>query len=260
MTEIVISGAMGRMGRAVLEAAAEDPDAAVVGLTEAPDHPAQGQDADFRGKPVRVGKDLPATGRAVLVDFSVPQAAVSHARTAAKMGWPVVIGTTGLGKDQQREIEAAARKVAVVRAANFSTGVTLLRSLAQRAAKALGGDADVEIVEIHHNRKRDAPSGTALALADAVRIGGPEPNLIHGRRGPGERMKGEIGVHAVRAGDIAGDHTVLFALAGERVELTHRAHGRAAFARGAVRAAHFAAKAAPGLYGMEQVLGLEESG
>lgn len=257
MTEIVISGALGRMGRAVLEAAGQDPEIQIAALVEAHGHPELGSFVDVRGRKMALTCCLPEKGKGVVVDFSSPAGAAERAEAGAAQGRPLVIGTTGLDPEQQGRIEKAARKVAVVQAANFSTGIAVLGSLVRRASGVLKNEADVEIIEIHHNRKKDAPSGTALALGKAA--GFPPDAHVFGRHGTAERKPGvaEVGVHAVRAGDVAGDHTVLFGLAGERLELTHRAHGRENFARGALRAAKFAVQAKPGLYGMEQVLGIE---
>jgi 4-hydroxy-tetrahydrodipicolinate reductase len=246
------------MGRAILEVASADPEVGVAGLIEAETR--AGGSVRFRDRVLAIATALPEVDRAVLVEFSVPEATVAHVREAVARGWPAVVGTTGLSAAHRAELERAARAIPVVLAANMSVGLNLLAALVRRASAALGESADVEIVEMHHNRKQDAPSGSALYLARSVNegLGRPaEAGLVHGRSGtPGTRPKGEIGIHALRGGDVIGDHTVVFALAGERLELTHRAHTREAFARGAVRAAKFAAGARPGLHGMEKVLGL----
>jgi 4-hydroxy-tetrahydrodipicolinate reductase len=170
----------------------------------------------------------------------------------------MVIGTTGLGDGHQKQIEQVARSVAIVQSTNYSVGVNVLWTLVLLAGRILGERADAEIVETHHAGKVDAPSGTALTTARMIAAGRrAAPALVHGRLGKSPRKPGEIGIHAVRGGDIAGDHTVLFALPGERLELTHRAHGRETFARGALLAARFAATARPGLHAMAEVLGLE---
>jgi len=257
-TEIIICGAAGRMGEAIIAAAAIDPGITVAGLVEARGHPKVGSSVEVGDARVLIRADLPRVERAVLVDFTAPEAAVEHLRKAVIFGYPAVIGTTGLSADQGREMEHASRKIPVVTSANMSAGVNLLLGLVREAARALGPAADIEIIEVHHNRKKDAPSGTALMLADAAADGRPRgAGLVHGRHGtPGPRTPGEIGIHAVRGGDVFGDHTVLFAMAGERLELTHRAHGRDAFARGALLAARFASTAKPGIYSMGHVLGL----
>ena len=263
MVEVIICGARGKMGRAILEAAAGFKDLKIAGLVEAPGHPDVGRSISVGGAALRVTSILPAVPRAVVIDFSSPQAAVARAREACERGFPLVVGTTGLTQGQVGKIAKAAKTIPVVRSSNMSLGVNVLWDLVYRAAKMLGSAADVEIIEAHHGGKKDAPSGTALSIADKVREArgeaGPQ-KLVHGREGLlGARPRGEIGIHAVRGGDIAGDHTVLFAMQGERLELTHRAHGREALARGALRAALFAANAKAGLYGMNDVLGTGET-
>lgn len=180
----------------------------------------------------------------------------------AELGRPLVIGTTGLNATERAAIDAAAKAVPVVFAPNFSIGVNTLFWLARRAAAALGSGFDIEVVEMHHNQKKDAPSGTAARLAEILckaRGLDPERDLRHGREGlVGARAPGEIGVHALRGGDVVGDHTVHFAAAGERIEITHRASSRETFARGALRAARWALGRPAGLYSMEDVLGLRE--
>ena len=259
MTTIIISGAAGRMGRAILDAARADREIAVAGLCEA-GALATGT-VEFRGEFLTIQPALPRTTPAVVIEFTSPEATVEHVREAVGHGQAIVVGTTGLTPAQRGELDHAARRIAVVHSSNYSVGVNLLWRLAREAAAVLGDDADAEIIEVHHNLKKDAPSGTALSLAEAVNAGRGRPaghGLVHGREGlPGERPRGEVGMHALRGGDIAGDHTLMLAMGGERLELTHRAHSREAFARGALRAAKFAAAAKPGLYRMAQVLGLE---
>jgi 4-hydroxy-tetrahydrodipicolinate reductase len=262
MTEIVVGGALGRMGRAVLEAALRERDFAVVGLLEAPGHPALGEKVTVGDRKLVVSSELPGVPGAVIIEFTAPEASVERAREAATGRNPLVIGTTGFTPEQLRGLEHVARKIPVVLSANMSVGVNILWDLVRKAVRAAGGEADVEIIEVHHNRKKDAPSGTALAIADAVaeaRGRKPRRDLRHGREGVSAlRRAGEVGVHAVRAGDVVGDHTVMIALPGERLELVHRAHGRDVFAAGALRAARFAAKAQPGFYRMADVLGIEK--
>lgn len=265
MIDIIVCGAAGRMGHAIIAAASEDPDVNIIGLVEAAGHAALQQPVRIGGTEMKIRDQLPRTGKAVVIEFTVPAATAEHLREAVISRYPMVIGTTGLTDMQMQEVTHAARKIAIVQAANMSTGVNVLMQLVREAVRALGEDADIEIIETHHNKKKDAPSGTALAIADAVaetrgRVHAGVQNLAHGRRGnQAARKPGEVGIHAVRGGDIAGDHTVLFALAGERLELTHRAHGREALARGALRAAKFSASAPHGLYTMNDVLGLPSS-
>jgi 4-hydroxy-tetrahydrodipicolinate reductase len=260
MTSIIVCGACGRMGRAILEAAAADPAVDVLGLVDLPAH--AGETLPFRSRAIRVQPGLPREPKAVVIDFSSPEATVALVHEAAVHGHAMVIGTTGLESAHLKEIAHAARRVAIVRSANMSLGMNVLLALVRRASRVLGDDADVEILEAHHNGKKDAPSGSAIQLAEAVNEARGHPageGWVHGRQGmPGPRPRGEVGIHAVRGGDIVGDHSVLFALRGERLELVHRAHSREAFARGAMVAAKFAAGAKPGLYRMSQVLGLEE--
>lgn len=258
VTDLIICGACGRMGNALVEAARNESEMRVVGLVEAPGHPRLGERVEVSGGSVQVTASAPAAPGAVVIDFTVPDATVEHAREAARSGQPMVIGTTGMTEAHQREIDGAARSVPVVQSSNFSIGMNVLWTLVLLAARSLGERADAEIVEAHHAGKVDAPSGTALTTARMIAAArGGAGHQVHGRTGRAPRRAGEIGIHAIRGGDIAGDLTVLFALPGERVELTHRAHGREIYARGALRAARFAAAAKPGLHSMAEVLGLE---
>ncbi len=245
------------MGLAVIDAISEDSEITVSGLVEASGHPGLGRIFRFRERDVVVSPQLPRAPGAVVVEFSTPEATLAHARDAVVHSYPLVIGTTGLSEKEQLAVEHAARKVAVVQSANFSAGICLLNSLVASTIGILGADADIEIVEAHHNRKKDSPSGTALSLANTIREARKgSGETVHGRRGEAPRSRGEIGIHSIRGGDITGDHTVLFAMAGERLELTHRAQSRMTFARGALRAAKFAKSAGPGLYSFACVLGL----
>lgn len=196
----------------------------------------------------------------VVIDFTSAEAVMANARAAAAAGKAVVIGTTGLSDAQKAELAGLAKQVPVVFAPNMSVGVNLLFKLAGEVAAVLGLDYNVEITEIHHNQKKDSPSGTAVRLAERVAEGldlNYAQHVKHGREGMvGARPKDEIGMHAIRGGDVVGEHTVSFIGQGERVELTHKAHSRDNFARGALRAAQFAVNAQPGLYDMQDVLGL----
>jgi 4-hydroxy-tetrahydrodipicolinate reductase len=240
---ILLHGARGRMGQAVAAAAAE------LGLRIA--------------AAVDAGDD-PAAGLAacdVIVDFSVPTATAALLELAVARRKPVVIGTTGHPAEEKARLLALAAKVPCVWTGNFSVGVNLLFSLTQRAARILGADYDAEVIEMHHRFKQDAPSGTAARLLEIIL---QERHLTaaalrHGRQGlTGERSPGEVGIHAVRGGDVVGDHTVIFAGLGERVELVHKASDRAIFARGALRAAQWVVAQRPGVYDMQDVLGLKE--
>ena len=195
----------------------------------------------------------------VLVDFSTPAGALARLAQCSGKECNVLIGTTGFTELQRQAIREASTQRAVLVASNTSTGVNVVFKLAELAAQALGADYDVEIVEAHHRHKKDAPSGTAMTLAERVaRAKGLDARALrHGREGMvGERGQGEIGIHAVRGGDIVGDHTVLFATEGERIEIVHRAHTRDTFARGALRAARFLAGREPGMYAFSDVIGL----
>jgi 4-hydroxy-tetrahydrodipicolinate reductase len=260
--DVALSGAAGAMGRQVVRLVAASEDCELVAAVERADHPDLGQDAGELAGAGALGVPLSAelTGEGdVLIDFSAPEAACAGACACAARGMAVVIGTTGLSPEQRRRIEEeAAARVPVLIAPNMSVGVNLLFALAEEVASALGPGYDVEIVEAHHRRKVDAPSGTAMELLRRVcRATGreAESDARHGRRGAtGPREAREVGVHAVRGGDIVGDHTVLFAGQGERLELTHRATSREVFARGALRAARFLVEQAPGLYSMQDML------
>lgn len=242
---IALVGARGRMGQAILACARRAPEqfrvAASIG---------------------RAGADVAAAARGsdAVVDFSLPAATAGVLAAATAHGLPLVLGTTGHDAEQRAAITRAAAEVPVVFAANFSVGVNTLFWLTRRAAEILGPDFDLEILEMHHRHKRDAPSGTARRLTEIlaeVRALDHEAGARHGRAGlVGERTAAEIGVHAVRGGDVVGEHTVFFAAVGERLELTHRAGSRETFALGALRAASWLVGKPPGLYDMEDVLGL----
>jgi 4-hydroxy-tetrahydrodipicolinate reductase len=268
MIRIVVSGAAGRMGRRLLELVQGDPATTLVAALEAASHPALGQPvaalaADVpagKGSDVRVSGELPPGLAAdVVIDFSVPEQSVKVAALCAERGWRVVVGTTGLDAAQKAQIDAAASRVAVLTAPNFSLGMNVLFQLVAEAARRLPG-YDIEIVESHHRFKKDAPSGSALRLAERA-AGATGRDLsktaVYGRHGlPGERTAPEIGIHALRRGDVVGEHTVTFTTLGETLELTHRAHSRDAFALGAVHAAKWLAGKPAGKYTFEQVLGI----
>jgi 4-hydroxy-tetrahydrodipicolinate reductase len=261
-----IVGAAGRMGRMLVAEVARTPGLVVVAASEAPGSPALGQDAgtlaglDALGVAVTADASALVERSDVVLDFTVPAASERLAALIAARGTAWVVGTTGLSPAQEAAIAAAAKKAAVVRAANFSLGVNLLLGLVERAARALDPAWDIEIVEMHHRHKVDAPSGTALALGHAAAKGRDvklDAVAERGRDGvTGARKGGAIGFAALRGGDVAGEHTVVFAAEGERVELGHKATTRAIFARGAVRAALWTKGRAPGLYAMTDVLGL----
>jgi 4-hydroxy-tetrahydrodipicolinate reductase len=264
--KLCIAGAGGRMGQRLLSLAAADDAFIIAGAFERPDHPSVGQDLSAgvgAKEPVIVSDDAAGciADCDVLLDFTVPEATLANLQTAVEAKKAVVIGTTGFTDDQRTRLHDLAARIPAVVASNMSLGVNLLFALADDAARILGPDFDIEIVEAHHRLKKDAPSGTARTLAEilAERRGlDINKDVRHGREGiVGERSTDEIGVHSVRGGDIVGDHTVTFAGLGERIELTHRAHSRDTFARGALRAAKFVVKQKPGIYSMQQVLGLK---
>ena len=264
MNNLVICGAAGRMGKRIIACALEEAGWKIAGAVEKPGHPWLGRDSGEIAGAGKTGACLGSSladviaGADVIVDFSSPETGVGNAVVAGQAGKPMVIGTTGLSPEQERAIRESLKKVAVVLAPNMSIGVNLLFELVGRAAAALGEDYDVEIVEAHHRFKKDAPSGTAVRIGKIVaEIRGQkwEAAAVHGRAGiVGERKRGQIGVHAVRAGDIVGEHTVIFSSLGERLELTHRAHSRDTFARGALLAARFVLQSPPGFYTMADVL------
>jgi 4-hydroxy-tetrahydrodipicolinate reductase len=263
--KIGIVGAAGRMGRALVRAVCEAKGCRVVGATERAGNAALGQDAGTLAGLDALGVALTADTAALfkaadaVLDFTAPEATLAHAALAAKHGVILVTGTTGLKPAEQAKIVAAAKKVALVQAPNFSVGVNLAMALVEQTARILDDDFDIEIVEMHHRHKVDAPSGTALGLGRAAAAGRGirlEKMTESGRDGiTGARKKGAIGFAALRGGDVVGDHTVIFAGAAERVEITHKAGGREIFARGAVRAALWAKARKPGLYSMQDVLG-----
>lgn len=269
MTAMAILGAGGRMGRALVRCAQATADAAVCAAIDRPDHDAIGGDAgvvaglDPIGVPV--GDDPKQLGASdVVIDFTFHSAVPDHVRAARDVGKGFVLGTTGLSDAEADVVHAAASDIPVVWAPNMSLGMNLLFAMVRQAAATLDQAYDIEIVEAHHRHKQDAPSGTALGLAEQA-AGGREVDLgtvaDYGRRGmTGERVPGRIGIHAIRGGDIVGDHTVIFATDGERLELTHRAGSRDIFAAGAVRAALWAAGKPAGLYNMQDVLELAPTG
>jgi len=263
---IGLTGAGGRMGRMIAGLAATLPGIAIAGATEAKGSPHLGADlgtlAGLPANGVIVADDSAAMFAAVdaVIDFTAPAATAAHAALAAAQGCALVAGTTGLDPAQRAVLEAAAKDVPIVWASNMSAGVNLLFSLVEQVARALRDDYDIEIVEMHHRHKVDAPSGTAITLGEAAARGrGVDLAAVsdRGRDGiTGARVRGHIGFAALRGGDVVGDHTVVFAGGGERIELTHKAASREVFARGALRAAIWTQGRAPGLYSMKDVLGL----
>ncbi len=244
MTKIIITGSKGRMGQALTSCATRIPELEVVGTVDQ-------------------GDDLAAISSKadVVIDFSFHNATLGVAEVCAKNKKAIVIGTTGHSAEEKARIVALKTQIPMVIATNFSTGVNTLFWLTRKAAEVLGPAFDLEVVEMHHRLKKDAPSGTATTLLEIlgdVRKFQLEEALRHGRKGiVGERTHNEIGIHAIRGGDVVGDHTVIFANNGERVELTHKASSRETFANGALRAAQWLVQQKPGLYDMQDVLGLK---
>jgi 4-hydroxy-tetrahydrodipicolinate reductase len=267
MLRIALFGATGRMGRAILPLVAADPDLVLSGALAPAGNPAIGRDAGVLAGLAPLGLAVTdelgraLAGAQVAIDFTLPAASVVHARACAESGCPLVMGTTGHDADARREIDKVAALVPVVLAPNMSLGVNLLLRLAELTAQALPAQYDAEIFEAHHRDKLDAPSGTALALGEAVaraRQTTLADSAVHSRVGAiGARPAGAIGFSVLRAGEIVGEHKLVFAGPGERIELAHYAQDRSGFARGALAAARWLAVGRrPGLYGMTDVLGL----
>ncbi len=265
---IAVSGAAGRMGKRIITLCHEHPDVEVSGALEAAGHPDLGRDA---GECAGIGTlNVPIVDSVtemlkdadVLIDFSSPEASIANVKAAAETGKAIVVGTTGFSEEQRDIITKAGSNTRCLIAPNMSMGVNLLFKLVDSVSRALGDGYDIEIVEAHHRMKKDSPSGTANKLAEiiAAALGRDLGTVgVHGRQGlVGERKPDEIGIMAVRGGDIVGDHTVMFITNGERIELTHRAHSRNAFAKGAVQAALWLVSQSNGLYDMHDVLGLKE--
>jgi 4-hydroxy-tetrahydrodipicolinate reductase len=263
---VAIAGATGRMGRTLLEGVFASPHLALGAALEQPGHALLGRDAgDWMGHAsgVVLGADVGAAlkGCQVLIDFTRPQATLNHLQHCVASGCAVVIGTTGFSAEERQTIAQAAQKIPVVMAPNMSMGVNVTLALLDLAARVLQPGFDIEIIEAHHRHKVDAPSGTALAMGEVVanaRGVKLKEVALYGREGiTGERNANTIGFATVRGGDVVGDHTVAFLGTGERVEITHKASSRATFAQGALKAAQFLAGQKPGLYDMQDVLGLK---
>ncbi|MGD9787268.1 MAG: 4-hydroxy-tetrahydrodipicolinate reductase [Sulfuricellaceae bacterium] len=265
MLNIAIAGCSGRMGRALLEGVAQASDMRLGAALERAGSPLLGKDAgELIGSPngVIVTDDIPSAlqGCHALIDFTRPEGTLEHMRHCRNHGVSLVIGTTGFSPEQKLAIQDASRDIGIVFAPNMSVGVNLVLKLLQQAAQVLNEGYDIEIVEAHHRHKVDSPSGTALRMGEVIAdtLGRSlEECAVYGREGvTGERNPSTIGFATVRGGDIVGDHTVMFAGIGERVEISHKASSRATFAQGALRAARFLAEREHGLYDMQDVLGL----
>ncbi|MDO8419905.1 MAG: 4-hydroxy-tetrahydrodipicolinate reductase [Rubrivivax sp.] len=262
---IAIAGATGRMGHMLIEAVLGSDDCSLAGALDIAESPALGQDAGaFLGRStgVAVTANLhEGLARAdVLIDFTRPEGTLAHLAVCRELGVRAVVGTTGFTPDQKRQIAAYAERIGIVLAPNMSVGVNVMLRLLDMAARSLDEGYDIEVIEAHHRHKVDAPSGTALAMGEVLAAARGIDLATHGvltRHGhTGERPAGAIGFATVRGGDIVGDHTVLFAGTGERIEITHRMSSRANYAAGSLRAARFLANQERGLFGMAQVLGL----
>ncbi|MEW5742442.1 MAG: 4-hydroxy-tetrahydrodipicolinate reductase [Myxococcota bacterium] len=262
-TRVVVTGVSGRMGSLLVRLVRDADDLTLTGGTDKPGSAAIGLDV---GLAAHLGAlevetvdslDKALASADVVIDFTTPEASVAHARACAAAKVPLVVGSTGFSADAKAEMAAAARQVPVVMSPNMSVGVNLVIETARELARRLGDDFDIEVVETHHRMKKDAPSGTALRLAEELAAGvGRSTDVIRTSRvgQVGERPRREIGVQALRGGDVVGEHTVFFFGDGERVELTHRATSREQFGRGALRAARWVVGQPPGLYDMTHVL------
>lgn len=268
MLKIIVAGAAGRMGKRIIAMVAENTSTELAAAFERPGHDTIGQDAGLVAGIGQLGVIVAGSLSEVidkgdvLIDFTTPDATLANLKLASEKGLPIVIGTTGITGDSLKEAKDLARKTRCVMSPNMSVGVNVMFKIAKQIARILGSEYDVEILEAHHRFKKDAPSGTAMRLARIVaeaRGSDLEEVGVYHRKGfIGQRTSEEIGIQSVRAGDIVGDHTVLFGGIGERLELIHRAHSRDNFARGAVRAALWVVNQPPGLYDMQDVLGLKE--
>jgi 4-hydroxy-tetrahydrodipicolinate reductase len=267
MLRIAVAGVAGRMGSRIAQLVAEAEDLELAGVFERPDHPLVGKDVREAAGGAAAGRAIASSigevleGCDVVIDFTSARSSLENLEAAAAAGRPMVIGSTGFSRDDLSRAAALAARIPCVLAPNMSVGVNVLFKVVADAARLLGTDFDVEIVETHHRFKKDAPSGTALKLAQVIAEAlnrDLEAAGVFSRHGMiGERPKDAIGVQTLRGGDIVGEHTVLFAGMGERIEITHRAHSRDNFARGALQAARWVAAQPPGLYDMQHVLGIK---
>jgi 4-hydroxy-tetrahydrodipicolinate reductase len=264
--EIALLGVSGRMGQALLACIAEAPDLRLSGAMDSPESRWLNQDAGALAGPAAAGilitsaPGVAIRGAQAAIEFAFSAATPDVVQACVAACCPLVIGTTGHSSEQREKIDAGAKSIPIVMAPNFSLGINLLFKLTELAGKTLGKDYDIEIFEAHHRNKKDAPSGTALGIGRAAakgRGGSLEADAVYDRHGTsGVRTRGAIGFSVLRGGDIVGDHTITFAGPGERLELTHKSHDRVGFARGALHAARWVIGKKPGLYSMQDVLGL----
>lgn len=266
---IAIAGATGRMGRMLIQAVTQAADTRLSGALDIPGNPQLGADAAaFLGQPagVLITSDMKVglQHAQVLIDFTRPEGSMQHLAVCRQLGVQMVIGTTGFSDAQKAEINAASRDIGIVMAPNMSVGVNVTLKLLQMAAKALSDGYDIEIIEAHHKHKVDAPSGTALKMGEVIADAQGrqlKDCAVYERYGhTGERVAGSIGFSTIRGGDIVGDHTVMFATDGERIEITHKSASRSTYAQGSLRAVRFLAQQRSGLFDMFDVLGLNQSG
>ena len=264
MIHVVVNGACGRMGRLITQGVAQQEDMTLVGAIEYPAHPEIGNDvgvvAGIGEVDIAISSDISEViaNADVVIEFSTPDASLQHLGQVVNADKAMVLATTGFNADELTEVHELASKIRCVMAPNMSLGVNVMIQALELIAKALGDDYDIEIIEAHHNHKADSPSGTALRLAETVAdaVGRDLDEVgVYGRHGIiGPRPKKQIGVHAIRGGDIAGDHTVMFATEGETLSVVHRAHSPEAFAKGAIRAARWVVNAPRGLHDVSEVL------
>jgi len=262
---VAITGCCGRMGRRIASLAERDEDFRITAAVEAKRHPDVGKNLydviGIEGEGPEIITNLADVAGEVdvIIDFTTPTATVSNLGIARSAKVPIVVGTTGITDEEQKVVKSVSGSVPVLISSNMSLGINVLLRVIGDVANALGENYDIEIIEAHHNKKKDAPSGTAKSLAEAIaeakgkRL---QDIALYGREGNvGARKKGELGIHAIRGGDIVGDHTVIYAGANERIEITHRAHSRDVLAQGALYAAKFLMDRSPGLYSMQDVIG-----
>ncbi len=267
MTKIAVTGAAGRMGGRIITLATESDQLQVAGAVEMAGHPKIGDDAGYvagcgdLGVSISDSLEAALEGAELLIDFTFPQVTLANAAVCARLGKGMVVGSTGFTPEEREQLNSFASQIPIVFAPNMSVGVNVCFKLLKDLAKTLGEGFDVEIVELHHNKKKDSPSGTAVRMGEVVADAlGRDYNQVanYHREGMcGERSSEEIGMQTVRGGDIVGEHTVYFIGMGERIELTHRAMSRDMFARGAIRAAGWLGGKGPGMYDMQAVLGLD---
>ena len=262
--KLIVSGAAGRMGRRIISLAIEADEFNIIAAVESQDHPDIGKDAGIVAGMQQINVKLDSVYPAaadVVIDFSQPAAADKTIDYCAENGAALVLGTTGLSEEQREKIKTASEKIPVIYATNMSVGMNVLFSLVGKVASMLGDEYDIEIIEQHHRFKKDAPSGSALTLAENICAATDSEfpgSLVHGRSGKDAlREKGTIGMHSIRAGDITGIHSVIFGTLGEKLSLNHTAHSRDTFARGALRAAKWLIGKEPSLYSMADVLGIK---